>query len=247
MISQQKDPSQLKGNIMTDETNERARSVLGVNAMSVAMAVGHVAALALVTQMREGGPEENELYYRMFAPLEEGTRSEADIEMLAQYVCGRPDNVSGEQLFRKAAELAVHDAPASSFFDQAYEVQMGYRLFARSCRLVFIDLQMEQREEQSRLDRFEQVRKPIPIEDQTYAADDAPLAKDPVHEAAQKALAELPRTKSELGVEAYGEDTEDKEEEAAEPESPLSIGERPVAHQGQPKRGGARVPKTTQK
>ncbi|PLW77878.1 hypothetical protein [Cohaesibacter celericrescens] len=223
---------------MTNEMNDVTRSIVGVNAMNVAMAVGHVAALALVTQMRDGGREENELYYRLFKPLEEERETEQDIELMAQYVADRPENVSGEQLFRKCAELAIHDAPAGSFFDQSIEVQIGYRLFAKSCRLVAVDLQIEQREEQSRLERAKQERRPIPFEDQTYAADEGPLVKDPVHEAAQKAIAEMPITKAAIKEPVQQDDA---------PEQPMSIGERPVAHQGKAKRGGARVPKTAPK
>ncbi|SNY93521.1 hypothetical protein SAMN04515647_3820 [Cohaesibacter sp. ES.047] len=228
---------------MTNETTAQVRSVMDVNAKSVAMAVGHVAALALVTQMRDGGPEEQELYYRMFQSLEEGADTEADLEMMADYVCGRPENVSGEQLFRKAAELALHDAPASSYFEQSHEVREAYRLFAKACRLVFVDLEIWQREEQARLERVAQKRKPIPLEDQTYAPDEPPMVKDPVHAAALKAIAEMPKTKVDMGETEAGTQTPPPVV-SEDLQSPMSIGERPVAHQGKPQRGGARNPKT---
>ena len=114
---------------MSDET-KTIQPILDVDAQKVAMAVGHVAALALVTQMREGVQSKLELYYRLFEPLEEGRQTEDDLSILAQYVCDRPENVTGEQLFRKAAELALHKADPDSYFEQPHDVREAYRLFA---------------------------------------------------------------------------------------------------------------------
>ena len=119
-------------------------------------------------------------------------------------------------------------------------MRLGYRLFAKSCRLVFVDLQIAQREEQALIDREEQKRKPIPLEDQTYAPDENPGAKDPVYAAAAKAMAELPKSKADI----KGADEETVPEKATptpeKADAALSIGEAPVKHSGKPKRGGAR-------
>ena len=219
-------------------SNETSRSILTVKPQDVGMAVGHVAALALISQMREGSSEELQLYYRLFEPIEDGQDWEHDLSMLTQYVCGRSENVSGEQLFRKASELALHSAPAASFFEQPIDVQIAYRLFAKACRLVSVDLEIEQREERSRLERAVITRKPIPLKDRAIEQEDDALAKEPLYDRAATAIREMPRAKVELGEATTHTETKAQPED----DTPLSIGERPVAHQGKPKRGGARVP-----
>lgn len=226
---------------MSDE--ETNQPILDVDAQKVAMAVGHVAALALVTQMRDGAQSELELYYRLFEPLETGRQTEDDLAILAQYVCDRPENVTGEQLFRKAAELALHKADPDSYFKQSLDVREAYRLFAKSCRLVFIDLEIWQREEKSKQAKAAQKRKPIPHDDQTFAPDDKPLDKDQVRDAAFKAIASMPETKGPIAPE-QPEAKEPAPDPMFDDETPFfSIGERPVAHQGKPQRGGARTSK----
>ena len=223
---------------MSDE--ETIQPILNVDAQKVAMAVGHVAALALVTQMRDGSQSELELYYRLFEPLEEGRQTEDDLAILAQYVCDRPENVTGEQLFRKAAELALHKANPDSYFEQSLDVREAYRLFAKSCRLVFIDLEIWQREEKSKQAKAAQKCKPIPHDDQTFAPDDKPLDKDPVRNAALKAIASMPEAKGPITPE-QPKATETAPDPMFDDETPFfSIGERPMAHQGKPQRGGAR-------
>ena len=165
-----------KETIMSDE----AKTILDIDTTKVALAVGHVAALALVAQLRDGDPDELSLYYRMFEPLEEGREGEEDLSMLAQYVCDRPTDVYGEQLYRKAAELALHNAPANGYDDQPFVVREAYRLFAKSARLVAVDLTVSKRQVRERLAKEEHKRKPIAPEDQTYAPDEPADAQDPV-------------------------------------------------------------------
>nr|WP_321457247.1 hypothetical protein [uncultured Cohaesibacter sp.] len=223
---------------MSDET----KTILDIDATKVALAVGHVAALALVTQLRDGSPDELQLYYRMFKPLEEGRTCEEDLAIMAQYICDRPGDVYGEQLYRKAAELALHDAPANGYDDQPFVVREAYRLFAKSCRLVAVDLAISKRQAQEKLAKTSQKRAPIKTEDQAFAPDEPANAQDPVRAAALKAMREMPKAKGPMVHEDASEDGFIPEFETPNPEQDgiFSIGERPVAHQGKPQRGGAR-------
>lgn len=217
--------------------SDEAKTILDIDTTKVALAVGHVAALALVAQLRDGDPDELSLYYRMFEPLEEGREGEEDLSMLAQYVCDRPTDVYGEQLYRKAAELALHNAPANGYDDQPFVVREAYRLFAKSARLVAVDLTVSKRQVRERLAKEKHKRKPIAPEDQTYAPDEPANAQDPVMLAAQKAMREMPKMKGPVSDNGEGEARVASD---LQPEPILSIGERPVAHQGKPQRGGAR-------
>lgn len=218
---------------MSDETN----TILDIDTTKVALAVGHVAALALVAQLRDGAPDELQLYYRMFEPLEEGRSCEDDLAIMADYISKRPGDVYGEQLYRKAAELALHNAPANGYDEQPFVIREAYRLFAKSCRMVAVDLTISKRQAQERLTKTARKRNPIAPEDQTYAPDEPADAQDPVRAAALKAIREMPKVKAPIGDEPADDASTGPDQQ---PDAVLSIGERPVAHQGKPQHGGAR-------
>ncbi|SNZ20937.1 hypothetical protein [Cohaesibacter gelatinilyticus] len=221
---------------MSENITEKL-SLLDIDVVDYASDVAHMAAFSLIAKVAgvdaEEGQDKERWYSLYMLPADTEAQDQADdLYQLAKYVCHRHENVSGEQLWRKAAELNLHNQPASSYFDQAFEICLAYTLFARVCRLVFIDIEIEQREISAKLRRAtSSERKPIPEEDRAITMEEGPLAKDPVFEAAADAIKSMPAPKAPAQAK---EPTPDNE--------PMSIGEQPVKHQGKPKRGGARTP-----
>lgn len=70
-------------------------------------------------------------------PYRGNPSGEAQIEDLAQYVCSYHDEVGGEQLFRKAAELGIHKADADGWAGLEVHERLAYQLFAVTARACF--------------------------------------------------------------------------------------------------------------
>jgi hypothetical protein len=243
---------------MMTETTERP-ALLDIDVVDYASDVAHMAAysqIAKVAGIEADEDQDKQRWYSLYKiptkeeqiqrpwykffqkdPEEDLDDRAEDLYQLAKYVCHRPENVSGEQLWRKAAELKLHDQPADSYHEQAFEICLAYKLFARVCRLVFIEIEMEQREISAKLRNAKaSERQPIPEDDRAITMEEGPLAKDPVYAAAADAVRSVPVAKAPVSNSAP-DPIDDQDNQ------PMSIGERPVQHQGKPQRGGARTPK----
>jgi hypothetical protein len=62
---------------------------------------------------------------------------ELQVQDLAEYVCGYHDDVSGEQAFRKAAEMGIHQHDADGWAALPLRDRLCYQLFCVSVRACF--------------------------------------------------------------------------------------------------------------
>lgn len=231
------------------ETQIDRPALLDIDPVDHACAVAHMAAYSLIAQVAgveaEEEGQDKERWYSLFLILsaEEQDDKADDLYQLAKYVCHRAENVSAEQLWRKAAEMGLHEQPADSFFEQPFEIRLAYKLFARTARVTFVEIEMEQREIASKLRPNGLERQPIAEDDRAIELESGPLDKDPVFAAAADAIATIPVAKTAMEDAA-------PVQEALDPQAagtPMSIGEPPVKHSGAPKRGGARMPRNQKK
>lgn len=156
---------------------------------------------------------------------------------LAAYVCGRKEPVSGEQLFRKAAELGVHSCGRDGFADLPKNYRLAYEVFAATAGNVFRSFagpEPGRKVEPQKIDP----------EDMIFEGLDDPLDRD------LDAVAALERRTAPAIADALQVDLEEAIAAVAEPAAPakprrkaLSAGEAPARVRPAQKRGGARPKK----
>lgn len=247
---------------MTDDLARVAQVALDDRLLSVdpetcAATLAHVVTHALVRTL---GPDDSESfdterYLACGVRSETPEQADLDVLLVADYVCNRPQNVTPHQLWNKAAEMGLHDgAPEDfkgGFSDQPAWLQLSYSLFCRTCRLLFIEMGMQIREveaarraEAAALEHANRAALPLDGEGELYER--MPGLMDRYGD-------EVTGNGARAG--ASGNNTANSAEQAVkpakaispapapapDPDAVMSIGERPVKHQGKPGRGGART------
>jgi len=213
-----------------------------IDKVSIATAAGHGAAVNLLLAMAAlsvNPPKEFDANCWPAFGLARIQDEDRDPPLeLGRYVCGRPDPVQPETLFRKAAELGLHGAGADSWNAAGDGVRLAYTLFADVAGRVFRELSAYE----SRARAAPPAPPPPRLEETIFEPieDSGAMDADRVASLAPQ----KPKPETDAGLTApLRVGVADGDPLVPAPEAPMSVGEKPVdtARQAKKPHGGRRT------
>lgn len=217
---------------MTDED----KAAQPLDPMESAISIGHGAAVNVLVSLApaEADPTFDPQCWPSFGNVRIEDETRDVVGELGRYVCSRDAPIGGETLYRKAAELGLHGGEPDGWRDQPDAVRLSYELFINATWHAYVYLQ-----EAPAPTALPPRAKPA-IEDTIFETDAGGLGeRDQDMVAALDGMGTL--TAEERAAAAASTEIS-AETLAAQPDGPLSVGERPIDMANQvKKRGGKRT------
>lgn len=221
---------------MTDETP----AAKPFDPLEIATAIGHGAAVNVLVALSadsEPDPTFDPQCWPSFGAVRLADVDRDPAGELARYVCSRDAAIAGETLYRKAAELGLHDGDADAWAGQPDSVRLAYELFIGSAWHAYRSLTARA------LPAPAPSRRAVDIEDQIFEQQVGIGDRDAVAVAALEQPAPSAEA-AELDQAAEEDETDEPAdpEAASDPagEAVLSVGEPPIDMAKQVKRRGGK-------